>query len=211
MKILILEEKPMPNYEKVLQFLNIDYTVSTEYSDQYDGLLVPGGVDVNPKYYGEENVACYMVNDSLDEKQLPVIKKFIENKKPIFGICRGHQIINVALGGSLIQNIESDIEHRWQNPNDSYHFSNNSDGFMKKIYGERCFVNSSHHQAIKKVGNGLKVISKADDGIVEAMQHTTLPIMTVQFHPERMCLEFAKDELADGLEIFRYFFQHYFK
>lgn len=211
MKILLLEEKPMTNYEAVLKHLGVDYTLSTDYSDEYDGLLVPGGVDVNPKYYGESNTECMSIDEQLDAKQLAAIQYFIEKKKPIFGICRGHQIINVALGGSLIQDIKSNIEHRWKNPGDSIHTTNNTSGFMKQLYGDNCVINSSHHQAIKAPAEGFEVISTSDDGIVEALEHTTLPIMTVQFHPERLCLAFANEETIDGLKLFEYFFEHYFK
>lgn len=211
MKILLLEHRPMTNYEAVLQHLNIDYTLSLDYSNEYDGLLIPGGWDVDPSYYHQENVSCGTIEKELDQKQIEAIQYFIEKKKPILGICRGHQILNVALGGSLIQDIQSDIEHRWQNPKDSYHFSNNTSGFMKELFGDRCYINSSHHQAVQQVATGFEVISTSDDGIIEAMQHKSLPILTVQFHPERLCLAFANEQTIDGLEVFRYFFNHYFK
>lgn len=209
MKILILEDRPMPNYQKVLEHLQIDYTNSTTYCKEYDGLLIPGGVDVNPLYYQQENLHCQLIEDELDQKQLSVISQFIAEKKPILGICRGHQIVNVALGGSLIQDISSAIIHPGSFDHDSYHTIRNA-GFMRELYGSCCLVNSSHHQAVEKVAEGFEVVSTSDDGIIEAMQHKSLPILTVQFHPERMTLDFQKAELADGIQVFQYFFQHYF-
>lgn len=156
-----------------------------------DLLILTGGGDVDPLVYGEEvrfeNVTRYQFRDKIE---LMLIKEAINQQIPIFGICRGLQIINVFFGGSLYQNIKEQISSQilhWQN--DIYHLSHNvaitPGSFLAKILNEsKIFVNSFHHQAVKKLGKGLKISAKSADGIIEAIAHSTLPIFAVQWHPE---------------------------
>ena len=117
--------------------------------------------------------------------------------KPILGICRGLQVINVAFGGTLYQDISEvskDVYNHRQKEEKYYpiHYITNEEGsFLYRIFNKRCAVNIFHHQAIKSIGDGLKVTSKCDDGVVEAIEHVSLPIYAIQFHPEMMA---EKDE-----------------
>jgi len=209
MKILLLGDKHIENYETVLKFLNVDYDTLLNVKDvnEYDGLIIPGGIDVCPKFYHEEkDPTVKLADEDWDNLQIRYIKHFVDNKKKILGICRGMQLLNVYFNGSLIQNITTNIKHTWNSDHsDSFHEMNCFDGFIKELYGDKCRINSSHHQAIKKLGNGFKIIAKSNDEIIEAVEHSSLPIIGVQFHPERLTLEFKRDDCVDGLKVYKYF------
>lgn len=159
----------------------------------FDGLLVTGGIDVNPMYYHE---SChFLLGESdgyRDQYEISLIKEFEKQRKPILGICRGLQIINVAYGGTLYQdnrlkseNIQQHVQkERRDYPIHSIHIEQKS--FLSPIFGEQAYVNSFHHQSIKQTAKDFKVIAKSDDDIIEAIEHIHLPIYAVQFHPEKM-------------------------
>ena len=113
------------------------------------------------------------------DDQLAILDKFVKAKKPVLGICRGEQLINVYFGGSLIQHVagHAGIYHDVKNVSGS---------IMYRLYGKTTKVYSSHHQAVRRLGKGLKITQKANDGTVEAIEHKTLPIFAVQWHPELM-------------------------
>lgn len=173
-----------------------------------DGVIVPGGGDVNPKLYHQENTASADIDDVLDELELKVIDDVVKCQKPLLGICRGHQIINIYFGGDLIQNVENcDIHKRDNNNQDRVHMSNvEKESFLYDIYHEeRISTNSAHHQAISKLGTGLKAVQFSDDGLIEAYYHEELPIYCLQWHPERMCLKHERSDTINGLQIFEFF------
>ena len=173
----------------------------------YDGLVVPGGGDVDPRLYGQQDKACEYVNPDLDALDASVLELFASLGKPVLGICRGQQLINVAYGGSLIQNISSPLSHRTGQPDrDAYHpVTIVRDCFLADLYGREFTVNSSHHQAVLNLAPGFEVLANAEDGIVEAIGHEDLPIYAVQFHPERMCLQRNSEECADGMKLLVWF------
>ena len=188
---------------------NEPFTALSDYSaDRYDGLLLPGGADVAPRQYGEENTASY-VHDGLDELQISVLSDFICQRKPILGICRGHQLINVYFGGSLDQDIAVKAQHVWLSETlDNEHPVTSEPGSMLyELYGREFRTNSSHHQAVKRLGDGLIITARAHDGTIEAIEHGTLPIRAVQFHPERMCYDFRRESVVDGSLILKRFLQ----
>ena len=174
-----------------------------------DGLLLPGGVDVDPSLYGQEKDPTTEFEQALDRLQLDTLRRFLEARKPVFGICRGHQLINVALGGTLIQDLPTAEAHKHISLGvDHVHFCDaEPDSLIAGIYGTRFAVNSSHHQGVDRPGNGLRVAARAGDGVVEAMEHETLPVWSVQFHPERMCFQHARPDTADGSLLFRFFLE----
>lgn len=175
--------------------------------ESVDGIIIPGGVDINPDLYQEENIDCRDINNELDQLEMEVIKHAILYKKPILGICRGHQILNVFFRGSLIQNVENAGIHEQKDGVDKVHTGRVSkDSFLYEVYGEEFIsINSAHHQAVKKLGENLEAVQFSEDGIMEAFYHTQLPIMGVQWHPERMCLKNARPDTVDGLKLFDYF------
>ena len=173
-----------------------------------DGILLPGGNDVNPALYHEDNTASRELNKRLDWFELAVLSEAVKYKIPVLGICRGHQLINVFFGGSLIQNIENcDIHDYYEDLRDRAHSSIiKNPSFLFHIYGtDRIGINSAHHQAIGVLGKGLREAQYSEDGLIEAIYHVELPIFGVQWHPERMCLKNTRPDTVDGLKLFWYF------
>ncbi len=176
--------------------------------EEYDGLLLPGGADVDPRRYGEENRGSYPAPEELDELQFQVLDQFVRAGKPVLGICRGAQIINVCFGGSLIQHLETASDHaRGSDDLDKVHRSVTEAGsWLFGLYGREFAHNSSHHQAAADMGEGLVIDSRSvKDGVVEAFHHVKLPVYAVQWHPERMCLEHERTDTVNGLPVFRFF------
>ncbi|MDO4632759.1 MAG: gamma-glutamyl-gamma-aminobutyrate hydrolase family protein [Eubacteriales bacterium] len=178
--------------------------------ENYDGLLIPGGVDIEPSRYGQENQACMDVFPELDELQLQVLDAFVKKGLPVLGICRGHQLINVYFGGTLIQHIDTAARHarKIEDPDKVHRSYTDSESWLGKIYGTEFPHNSAHHQAADRLGEGLVVDSRCvDDEVIEAVHHEVLPIISVQWHPERMCFANAREDTVDGSDVFRYFLE----
>ena len=198
------------NYVPPLEYFGCEVTAeyAPAFDDSYDALVLCGGGDVDPALYGEEMNGSDEPEKERDESELALVKAYIEMKKPVLGICRGHQVINVALGGTLIQHLETADDHRDPEGNgDLVHATKaDPDGFVAKLYGTELFVNSAHHQAVKELGKGLKAVQfSCHDNTVEAIEHESLPIIGVQWHPERMSLANRRCDTVDGMKIFEYF------
>lgn len=172
----------------------------------WDGLLLPGGGDMDPSFFGQPNRGSASIDRELDLKQLAALAAFLQAGKPILGICRGIQLINVYFGGSLIQDLAEPHIHRTEN-GDALHPASCPEGsLLACLYSRTSFpVNSAHHQALDRIGEGLTVIQTAPDGVAEAIAHETLPILAVQWHPERLRGRFARPEAVSGDPIFRCF------
>jgi len=179
--------------------LILPYTDSEEALSGYvslcDGFLFTGGVDVDPVIYGEERLAeCGEIQRYRDEYELRLLPLVLEARKPSMFICRGAQVLNVALGGTLYQDIpsqyETDIPHRQREPRSepSHEVEIMKGTPLYELVGRcRMTANSFHHQAIKKVGEGLSVMARADDGIIEALYGCgDTYIRAYQWHPERL-------------------------
>ena len=174
-----------------------------------DGVLVPGGVpDVSPSYWGEEDTGCNVIDKELDKKQMAMIDMAVKLHKPLLGICRGHQLISVYFGASLIQHISCSKYHVYDPENPHFHNTFNVPGsILYDAYGPVVHCNSIHHQAIKKLPNCLRAIQlwckgdkdirpylkQAEQGtllegshecIIEAVTHNSYPFLGVQWHPE---------------------------
>lgn len=163
-----------------------------EYLDLLDGLLMPGGADIPPSEYGEEpHETVELLDDDRFQFEKVLIREWIgKTDKPLLGICLGSQWINVATGGTLIQDIPSE---RNANHRDTEHpVSLEPDSRLAKILGSNeVQVNSFHHQAADTIGEGLRAVAKSPEGIVEATE-TTDPdrfLIGVQWHPEKMMPE----------------------
>ena len=148
-----------------------------------DALLLPGGGDLEPWRYGQRNVASRALEPKRDVAELALLERFISCKKPILGICRGLQSINVFFGGTLLQDIPG---HCTVNGIDRMHRIKSAPSPLCELMEDDCIVNSAHHQAVDRLGSGLTAIQWAPDGIVEALCHRSLPIWAVQWHPERL-------------------------
>jgi putative glutamine amidotransferase len=184
-------------------------TGSVIHPENCDGLLLPGGIDVNPSLFGQDKAPETEFDSALDTLQLGVLRRFMDLGKPVFGICRGHQLINVALGGTLIQHLPAAEDHMEICPGaDHVHLCDAvPDSFIGRLYGTQFTVNSSHHQGVGILGKGLRPVLHAQDGVIEAMEHETLPIWSVQFHPERMCYAHRRSDTVDGSLLFLFFLE----
>ena len=164
-------------------------------------LLLPGGGDLEPWRYGQENVACRNLEPERDALELELLSHFTARGKPVLGICRGMQTINVFFGGDLVQDWPG---HSAVDGVDRLHSVRNAPSFLRELYGARCVVNSCHHQIAGHLGTGLNALQWAEDGVVEAFCHQTLPVWGIQWHPERL----AEDRCTgtvDGLALYRFF------
>ncbi len=176
--------------------------------EKYDALILSGGGDVDPQRYGEENTACFGVDPARDEAEFRLIEAYLRAGKPIMGICRGHQVLNVYFGGSLTQHLPSAEKHVPTKAGDSAHATRALPGsFPAALYGERFPVNSAHHQGIARLAPDLEAVQWAEDGVIEACRHKSLPVYSVQWHPERMCLRHARADTVDGGTLFRWFIE----
>lgn len=154
-----------------------------------DGLILSGGPDLHPSHFGQEPWAAdYSFDYPRDAYELALIREFMALGKPIFGICRGEQVLNVALGGDLIQDLPSMTGFIHNVPN-TWHYHPcraEADSVLGKLFGTDFWVNSWHHQAVGRLAPGLKATAWSVEGVVEAYEHETLPIWATQFHPEEL-------------------------
>ncbi len=174
-----------------------------EINTDYDGLVLCGGDDVDPKYYGQENTACGPIDPTRDTAETALIDAFVKAGKPVMGICRGHQLINVYFGGTLHQHMTETPMHRQSMEHYCVH-DVEATGFLEKFYGKSFFVNSYHHQGIDQLGAGLRPLAHSD-GIIEAVEHETLPIFSVQWHPEKLSFDWKRPDAVDGEPLLRHF------
>jgi len=176
-----------------------------EVSLDYDGLILCGGADIDPIRYGESNTCSVNISPERDDNDFAFARAFIAAGKPVLGICRGHQVLNTVFGGTLVQHLPTAEAHRA--PGDAVHpVLAPEDSFLSRAYGQRFSVNSHHHQAVNRLGRGLRITLRCEaDGTVEAFEHISLPVVGVQFHPERMCLSRQRQDTVNGLPIFRHF------
>jgi putative glutamine amidotransferase len=166
----------------------------SDYARYLDGLVLQGGVDIAPQCYGEEPLRPDWVGDRVrDAYEMELLHEFIESKKPVLGICRGAQLINVALGGALYQDIAQQVENAAAHVYDDFDRHAHAIAWNKSSVFTRLYpgltggrVISIHHQAIKTLGRGLRVeATSVDDGVIEAVRLETKPyVFGVQWHPE---------------------------
>ena len=175
-----------------------------------DGLLLCGGDDIDPVHFHQENRGSQGIDPTRDAAELALAYAYISAGKPILGICRGCQVLNVALGGSLIQDLPANLRpfHISAAGQDGVHpVRAAEDSFFARTYGSVFSVNSSHHQAVDTPGEGLYPVLWSEGGVTEALAHEHLPILCVQFHPERMSFARSRTDTADGAPIFRWFLE----
>jgi len=182
--------------------------------EMVDGIMLTGGNDILPALYGADfSEHCGSTTPERDEAEIMLAKAAFKNGTPLLGICRGCQMLNVAMGGTLWQDIPTEAERTrpirheqrgvapFEYPTHSVRIS--KDSHLYKFHRrETLMVNSSHHQAPRKVATSLVATAHADDGIVEAIESASPDrfLLGVQWHPEQM---FHRDE--DARELFRFF------
>lgn len=178
---IFLTTDSLQNYIIALHALGAE--VSFTEPEQCDGLLLPGGGDVDPARYGQELRGSRGIDPDRDRRELDAVSLFVDLGRPVLGICRGVQLLNVWFGGTLHQDIP---DHSGTEGRDRLHGSVIEDAALRAVYGERFVINSAHHQAVDRLGTGLRPVQWADDGTIEALRHETLPVFGVQWHPERL-------------------------
>lgn len=165
----IMISKNNPNNEKIFEVC--------------DAFLLTGGYDIDPTYFNETNDEGLSknVNVDLDELDKDIILHSLKTKKPLLGICRGHQALNIFLGGTLYQDLgDKNKDHVSIKENHIVKFKENNKFNLKDDF----YVNSYHHQAVKDIAPDLVEIGYSLDGTNEMLAHKTLPMFSVQWHPE---------------------------
>lgn len=179
-----------------------------EAAQHFDGLMIPGGDDCNPALYGQENTDSHVINADAEQSDLNLYRSFRDAGREILGICRGIQIINVAEGGTLIQDIHKNndtcLEHSQNRrkpplePNAFAHLCYFKPGtFLHSIYSDSWSVNSYHHQCVDRAAEGFTVSARSEDGLVEGIEKNR--VTAVQWHPERLTWD------EKHMELFRQF------
>ncbi|MEW5721133.1 MAG: gamma-glutamyl-gamma-aminobutyrate hydrolase family protein [Chloroflexota bacterium] len=178
--------------------LNLDDETLRAVFARLDGLLLQGGLDVHPKEYGEEVAPyCGEIDAAEDATELRLLKWAFEKPLPTLAICRGIQVLNVAAGGSLYQDLDAQVPNILHHP----HIKGNPPDFLahpirvepdsrlgRALGAPEIAVNSRHHQAVKQIAPGFRVTARAPDGVVEAIEPDDPRrfILGVQFHPENL-------------------------
>lgn len=169
-------------------------------SARIDGLLLPGGGDIDPACYGEELLPiCGAIEPERDHLEISLAQLALEDGRPIFGICRGMQLLNVATGGALYQDITAQRPGAPPHPTTDYQGKRDQTAHAIEIQPGSLLagimgtthhaVNSFHHQAVKQPGSGVELLAWSEDGILEAMVVPGHPFaLAVQFHPEELIL-----------------------
>ena len=174
-----------------------------------DAVILTGGHDVNPLIYGEElQKGIQGISNERDAFDLKLIEEVLKQGKPMLGICRGMQLINAYLGGTLYQDIYkanvAKLEHVSFDTLSvgAHHITIKEQSFLHRATGlKKMLVNTEHHQAVKDIAEGFKVTAKSSDGIIEAMEDVHRKIYLVQFHPEAM----AVNNNGEAINIFKEF------
>ena len=213
-------EKQTINYRRALDCFHTNYevTLSVGKLSEFDALLLPGGGDIDPKLLNEPDLGSRNIDTELDILQFQALDLFVKNKKPILGICKGFQLINLYFGAALIQDLPMPSIHPvTADGKDSYHevtsrpFPPLPGLYPHSVprFPEKLIVNSAHHQGILQNGRSVFPFQTAPDGISEAFLHEELPIVAFQWHPERMLLSDNKIFQESGRIAFDLFFSFF--
>lgn len=199
-KILIFSNRDCNRYVRGCELVGLHATVSDTLSDLalFDGLILVGGGDLDPGFYGQVNNNSKNIEKEFDEKCMKCLDYFVKSNKPILGICKGMQIINIYFGGTLKQDISN---HNFPELMHAHRVICNNISPLMSYFGKTFEVNSLHHQCIDKLGDGLEVIALSEDNIVEAIKKEN--IIAVQWHPERLLNN--DFNTLEGLKIFEIF------
>jgi putative glutamine amidotransferase len=189
-----------------------DEDVTKEIIDRVDAIIFSGGEDVGPHHYGEmPNPSLGEVFPLRDQIEIMGVRYALSKEKPILGICRGAQVINVAMGGTLYQDLPSQMKHSCQHmqraprPEASHFVSLQKGSKLFDIFKkERVFCNSFHHQAVKDLAPNFIISALAEDGVVEGFESTVHQFAAgIQWHPEMM---WGKNE--EMLQVCQYFIDY---
>lgn len=156
-------------------------------ADKIDGLLLTGGKDIDPVWYGEEPLSVKEIDPRKDLLEVELTKRMLAIRKPILGICRGAQLLNVVAGGTLNQDAGT-LKHFQEAPKDypTHEIEIKNGTLLFRLIGRKCVrVNSFHHQSIRDVAREFRISAVAKDGVIEAIEKGQF-ILGVQFHIEHL-------------------------
>ncbi|WP_242363835.1 gamma-glutamyl-gamma-aminobutyrate hydrolase family protein [Limosilactobacillus antri] len=202
---------PRPLIEAVVKsggipviFPSVAPELAANYLDLFDGVIFAGGTDVDPTFFNEEpHLKLGPTYLKRDRFEVALLKEAVAANKAIMGICRGMQLINIALGGSVYQDLSEDsrqtLKHSQDAPGNlpSHHINAVPGSRLFKLTGSRAYVNSRHHQTLHQIAPGLQVTASADDQVPEAVESVNSDqILAVQWHPENM---FKHDQASQNL------------
>ena len=161
------------------------------YVDRLDGLILTGGGDVDPALWGGPTETSFGVSRERDDFEIALLETALDADVPVLAICRGIQLVNVALGGTLVPHLrwnEGDEHSKRRDDRAApVHVVDCAEGsLLAGLYGERAKVNSFHHQAVDRPGTGLEITGRSPDGSIEAVEHRSRRLLGVQWHPEMM-------------------------
>lgn len=208
MKVLIAgQPDKTQNYERALEKCSASFLTGLDkiFALECTHLLLPGGTDPDPSLFGQLDAGSRQINRELDLAQLSLLDCFVRSRKPVLGICKGMQLINIYFGGSLIQHLPSHTSHESSGRDQLHPVRNLPQSLMYRLYGASCLVNSAHHQGCTQIPPVFSVTQTAPDGVAEAIEHKKSPILGVQWHPERTGLLSGQPALADGQKLISFF------
>jgi putative glutamine amidotransferase len=165
-----------------------DEAILQRYLEMLDGLVLVGGADIPPSAYGQEpHETVRLMPSRRYDFERKLIAHWLASGKPLLGVCLGMQFTNVVSGGSLIQDIPSQVGTTVNHRHDHRVHIEPASAFAQILGSHEAMVLSSHHQAVKDVGRGFRVVARSEDGVIEALERTDGPFgLCVQWHPERM-------------------------
>ena len=151
-----------------------------------DGLLLAGGGDLDPALFHQPDRGSHPPDPVRDAAELRLTEAFLAAGRPVFGICRGLQVISVVLGGTLIQDLPPHLRlfHAWDGEDRIHPVRAERDSLLGRTLGELFLANSAHHQALDDPGEGMVVTAWSEGGVPEGAEHRSLPVFGTQFHPE---------------------------
>ena len=201
------EAEKTSNYERALRHMGVSFKTFLHVPDisLYDGLLLPGGGDIDPRLFGQLPAGTRAFDPKLDRIQLGILDAFVKERKPVLGICKGMQLINIYFGGDMIQHLPSAKAHEYTEEDQLHETAALKGSFLEVLYGERFVVNSAHHQGVGAPGRGISYVQSATDGVVEGLAHGSFPVYGVQWHPERLCFEHGREGAVDGRVLLEFF------
>lgn len=208
MKILIAGlSSQTHHYEQSLKKCSASFLTGLDkgLARQCTHLLLPGGGDPDPALFNQPNTGSRQPDRKLDLAQLALLDCFFRSGKPILGICKGMQLLNIYFGGSLIQHLPASQSHEYIGHDQLHPVRNLPGSLMCRLYGASCLVNSAHHQGCTQIPPVFSVTQVSPDGVAEAIEHKKSPVLGVQWHPERTGLFDGQPGLADGQKLISYF------